>query len=152
MSSRLDYCNSLLDADSDHSKLQLIQDRLACLVTQSPPFTRYLSLLRSPQWLPVRPRLLFQITLLTYKTLHGRRPVYLHSMLAASLPSHSLRLNEGISLSVPRVKTNTGARVFHSCAPLSLWNNLPLSVHSTISYVTFKKHLKTHLFDLPVHP
>ena len=35
-------------------------------------------------------------------------------MLAASLPSRSLRSNNGNSLSVLRVKTNTGARAFHS--------------------------------------
>ena len=29
-----------------------------------------------------------------------------------------------------------------------LWDNLLLSVHSAISDATFKKHLKTHLFDL----
>ena len=33
--------------------------------------------------------------------------------------------NKGFSLSVPRIKTNTDARAFHSCAP-SLWKNLPL--------------------------
>ena len=51
------------------------------------------------------------------------------------------------SLSVPRVKNNTRARAFHSYAP-SLWNNLPLSVLSANSVATFKKYLKTHLFDL----
>ena len=39
-------------------------------------------------------------------------------MLAAPLPSHSVRSNKGISLSLPRVKTNTGARAFHSCGLL----------------------------------
>ena len=64
-------------------------------------------------------------------------------------PSHprSLRLSNDNSLSVPRIKTNAGARAFHSCAP-SLWNNLLLSFRSAISVVTFKKHVKTHLFDL----
>ena len=86
-----------------------------------------------------------------------KQPVYLQSMLAPSLPSHSLRSSKGISLSVPRVKTNTNTRAFHSCAP-SLWKNLPLSVCSAISVATFKKHLKTYLFDLafppltPAHP
>ena len=35
-------------------------------------------------------------------------------MLAASLPSHSLRSNKRISVSVPSVKTNSGVRAFHS--------------------------------------
>ena len=80
-----------------------------------------------------------------------KQPVYLHSMLAASIPSRSLRWNNDNSLSVPRVKTSNGARVFHSCAP-SLWNNLPLSVRLGCSVATCKKYLKTHVFDLAFPP
>ena len=82
-------------------------------------------------------RILLKINLLTYKTLREKQPVYLHSMLAASIPSCSLRSNNDNSLSVPRVKTNTGDRAFHPCAPC-LWNTLPLSVRSAISVATFK--------------
>ena len=149
VSSDLDYCNSLLYgiADTELTKLQHVQNRLAHVVTESPPLACCVPLLHSLHWLPLKFEILFKINLLTYKTLNEKQPVYLHSMLAASLPSHSLRLNKGISVSVPRVKTNTGARAFHSCASF-LWNNLPLSVRSDISVTTFKKHLKTHLFDL----
>ena len=148
-----DYCNSLLYgiADIDLTRLQRVQKQLASLVTKSPPFTRSIPLLRSLHWLPVRFRILFKISLLTYKTLREKQPVYLHSMLAASIPSHSLRSNNDNSLPVPRVKTNTGARAFHSCA-LSLWNNLPLSVRSASSFAIFEKYLKTHLFDLAFPP
>ena len=45
--------------------------------------------------------------------IHEKQPVYLHSILAPSLPSHSLRSSKGITLLVPRVKTNTGARAVH---------------------------------------
>ena len=146
MCSRLDYCNSLLHgiAVTNVTKLQHVQNRLARLVTQYPPFTCSAPLLRSLQWLPVRFRMLFKINLLTYKTLCEKQSAYLHSGLASSLPSRSLRSNNDNSLSGLRVKTNTGARSCHSCAP-SLWNNLPLSVHSAISVATFKKHLKIHL-------
>ena len=91
------------------------------------------------------------INLLTYRTLREKQPVYLHSMLATSLPSRSLRSSNDNSLSVSRVKSNTGARAVHSCAP-SLWNNLPLFVRSASSVATFKKYLKTHLFDLAFSP
>ena len=124
-----------------------VQNQLARLVTKSPPLTRTLPLLRSLHWLPARFRISFKTSLLTYKTLREKQSVYLHSMPAASLSSCSLRSNSDNSLSVPRVKTNTGARAFHSCAP-SLLNNLPLSVHSAISFLTFKKYLKTHHFDM----
>ena len=125
VSSYLDYCNSLLYgiADIGLTRHQRAQNQLARLVTKS-PFTSCLLLLRSLHWLPVRFRILLKTNLLTCKTLHEKQPVYLHSMLATSLPSHSLRSNNDNSLSVPRVKTNTGAKALHSCAP-SLWNNPP---------------------------
>ena len=119
VSSRLDYCNSLLSgiADTDLAKRQCVQNRLARVVTKSPPFTRSVPLLRFLHWLPVKFRVDFKICLLTYKTLSEKQPVYLHSLLAAPLPSHSLRSNKGITLSVPRVKTNAGKRSFSSCSP-----------------------------------
>ena len=45
-------------------------------------------------------------------TLREKQPVYIHSMLAASLPSHSLRSNNDNSLSVPRVKTTQAQKLF----------------------------------------
>ena len=150
VSSRLDYCNSLLYGITDID-LRRLQNRLARMVTKSPSFTHGLSLLCPLHWLPVRLGILFKNNLLTYKAVHEKQPVYLHSMLATSLSSCSLKSNDDNSLSVPGVKTNTGARAFHSCA-LSLWNNLLLPVHSAISVVTFKKHLKTHLCDLAFPP
>ena len=114
-------------AETDLTKLQRVLNRLARVVTKSPPSTRSVPLLRSLHWLPVKYRVHFKICLLTNKALHEEQPVYLRSLIAISLPSRSLRSNRGITLSIPRIKTNTGARAFSSCA-LSLWNNLPLSV------------------------
>ena len=93
MSSRLDYRNSLLYgiADIDLTRLQRVQNQLACLVTKSPPFILSLPLLRSLHWLQVRFRILFKINLLTHKTLRAKQPVYLHCMLAPSLTSRSQR-------------------------------------------------------------
>ena len=126
-------------------------NRLARVVTKSPPFTSSVPLLRSLHWLPVTYRVHFKICLLTYKGLHEEQPVYLRSTIATSLPSRSLRSNRGITLSVLRIRTNTGARAFSSCTP-SLWNNLPLSVRSATSVATFRRRLKTYLFDLVPPP
>ena len=108
----LDYCNSLLSgiAETDLTKLQRILNHLARVVTKSPPFTRSVPLLRSFHWLPVKYRVHFKIYLLTYKALHEEQPAYLRSLIATSLPSRSLRSNRGITLSVPRIRTNTGTR------------------------------------------
>ena len=153
VSNRLDYCNSLLSGipETDLTKLQRVLNRLARVVTKSPPCTRSVPLLSSLHWLPVKYRVHFKIPLLTYKTLYEEQPVYLRSLIATSLPSRSLRSNRGITLSIPRIKTNTGARAFCSCGP-SFWNNLPLSVRSATSIATFRRRLKTYLFDLAFPP
>ena len=153
VSSRLDYCNSVFSgiAETDLTKLRCILNRLSRVVAKSPPFTRSVPLLRSLHWLPVKYRVHFKICLLTYKALHEEQPVYLRSLTATSLPSRSLRSNRGITLTIPRIRTNTGARAFSSCAP-SLWNNLPLSVRSATSVATFRRRLKTYLFDLALPP
>ena len=151
VSSCLDYCNSLLSgvAESDLTKLQHILNRLARVVTKSPPFTRSVPLLRSLHWLPIKYRVHFKICLLTYRALYKKQPVYLRSVIATSLPSRSLRSNRGITLSIPTIRTNTGARAFSSCTP-SLWNNLPLSVCSATSVATFEKTSQNIPFRLGV--
>ena len=62
MSSRLDYCNSLLYgiANIDLTRLQRVQNRLAHLVTKSPPFSHSVPLVCSLHWLPVRFRTLLK--------------------------------------------------------------------------------------------
>ena len=78
VSSRFDYCNSLLSgiAETDLTKLQRVLNRLAGVVTKSPPFTRSVPLLRSLHWLPVYYRVHFKICLLTFKALQEEQPVY----------------------------------------------------------------------------
>ena len=76
---------------------------------QSSPSTRSVLLLCFCHLLPVKFRILFKVNLLTYKALREKQLVYLHLMLAASLPSRSL--NKYSSLSVPGVKAITCAKV-----------------------------------------
>ena len=74
-----------------------------------------------------------------------------HLSIVYSLPSRSLRSNRGITLSIPRNKTNTCARAFNSCVP-SLWNNLPLPVRSANLVATFRRHLQNIPFRLGLPP
>ena len=53
-------------ADIDLTRLQRVQNQLARLVTKSPPFTCSFPLLHSVHWLPVKFRIFFNISLLTY--------------------------------------------------------------------------------------
>ena len=153
VTSRLDYCNSLLFgiADKNINRLQRVQNCLARIVTKSPPRTRSVPLLRKLHWLPIKFRIQFKINVLTFKTLSTSQPAYLRDMLSLNTSRRSQRLNKGDLLSVPRVESKAGARAFSSCAPV-LWNSLPLSLRSAPSVSTFKKQLKTYLFDLSYPP
>ena len=151
--SRLDYCNSLYYglAEKDIKRLQRVQDTLARLVTGAGPLAHAPPILRSLHWLPIHFRIGFKVRLLTFKTLQLELPSYLHTLLPKAIPSRSLRSNKGLRLTVPRVKTVTGSRAFSHCAPV-LWNGLPEKLRSLQSVPSFRRHLKTYLFDLAFPP
>ena len=76
VSSRLDYCNSLLYSVPDVylSKLQRVQNSIARVVTLSPRLTHTSPLLRQLHWLPIRSRIHFKVALLAYKLVHLAQP------------------------------------------------------------------------------
>ena len=93
ISSRLDYCNSLLNniAKRDLSKLQRVQNCLARVVLRAPRFSRSLPLLKQLHWLPVNYRIKFKLSTLTYRALAIHQPPYLASVLHYSNIPRQLR-------------------------------------------------------------
>ena len=79
ISSRLDYCNSLMYgiAENQLDKLQRIQNTAARLVAGVKKCDHMSPVLRRLHWLPVRHRVTFKIATLVYKSLHGLAPTYL---------------------------------------------------------------------------
>ena len=77
------------------------------------------------------------MSLVTYEALHEEQSVYIRSFIATSLPSRSLRSNRGITLSVPRIRTNTGARAFGSCAPPCPFSHLGCHLQKTSQSIHF---------------
>ena len=153
VSSRLDYCNSLLynTANKDIAKLQRVQNCLARVVTRSPRFSRSVPLLKSLHWLPVHYRIIFKICTITYQALSSTQPAYLNSMLTPARNSRQLRSTSSNPLYIPRVKTKAETRAFSVAAP-TVWNSLPASVKSQGNIVSFRRHLKTYLFNAAYPP
>ena len=54
-------------------------------------------------------------------------------------------------LSIPRTKLNLGKRAFSVAAPI-IWNELPTTLKSCESLVSFGKNLKTYLFKIAFPP
>ena len=108
------------------------------------------SLLRELHWLPVHLRVDFKILLVSFKILHGIAPRYLKDLVSVLPDSHYQlrRNNNGILLERPRLgtKKTMGDRAFSIAAPF-LWNSLPLPKRQEISIDSFKRSVKTNLFE-----
>ena len=74
--------------------------------------------LQSLHWLPIKFRISYKLSLLTYKALNGLAPAYLTSLLPRYNPSRSLRSQNAGRLVVPRIaKSTKGGRAFSHLAP-----------------------------------
>ena len=93
ISSRLDYCNSLLNniAKQDLSKWQHVQNCLARVVLRAPRFSSSLPLLKQLHWLPVNHRIKSKLSTLTYRALAIHQPPYLATLLHFSNIPRQLR-------------------------------------------------------------
>ena len=134
VSSRLDYCNSLLYSLPSNllGKLQRVQNAAARLIHRAPRFCHITPLLLDLHWLNIKSRIDFKIILLTFKAIHS---------------SYGLRSNNKMLLSTLNSRTlpTLGDRAFAAAAP-KLWKAIPLSIREEQNLENSKKKLKTYLF------
>ena len=148
VTSRLDYCNSLLYGINGYlvSQLQRCQNNAARIVSLRRKNDHIAPELNDLHWLPVEYRINYKIPLLAYKAQHGMAPPYLSSLLSPYKPGRSLRSEGKHLLTTSRYRLEGfGKRCFALATP-SLWNTLPISIKCAQSIDIFKSNLKRHLF------
>ena len=154
VSSRLDYCNGLYTTLnlSSISRLQLVQNTAARILTNTNRRAHITPVLASLHWLPIKSRIDFKILLTTFKALHGLAPLYISELLSPKENTRSLRSSDKGLLNIPSTKLKTkGDRAFAVVAP-TLWNALPLALKNVETVEGFKRLLKTHLFQIHFVP
>ena len=135
--SRFDYFNSILYGLPSYqiANLQRVQNTAARLVYMIPKFTHISHLL------PVKFRIEFKVTILTFQAVHGLAPKYLCELVQIKEQStYHLRSSEKMILVQPPEKSLTRLvdRAFQFAVP-RLLNRLPKDLRLLNSIDTFKK-------------
>ena len=151
VSSRVDYCNSLLYGLPAYqlNKLQRVQNAATRLIFQ-PSKTVAVYQTYNLHWLPLKFRIDFTILLLTYKAINGFAPFYLQELISLKEACKYNLLIDCDKLLLNPMKFNTlttlGDRSFAAAAP-QLCNSLPYAIRGSPSVASFKKALKALLFQ-----
>ena len=128
ISSRLDYCTSLLAELPQYliHKLQKVLNWAARIVLNVKKHDAISVHLHQVHWLPVRLRIKLKINLVVYKSLNGQAPSYLTSMLNYQQHQRITRLaRKSYMLPEKRSKLlSMSDRAFSVVAP-KYWNELP---------------------------
>ena len=147
--SRLDYCSSTLSGlpSCSLNRLQKVQNNAARLVLRKQKSDHVTPLLEKLHWLPVEARIHYKIATLAFRHFENSLPPYLSELLHTYQPSRTLRSSSKKLLKVPKTNLKSaGNRSFHFQAA-KIWKSLPTNVRSSPSLSSFKKNLKTHLFQ-----
>ena len=148
--SHLDYANTLLYGMTKKlkSRYQRIQNMCAKLILNKKKYDSTTECLRELHWLPIEQRIEHKILLITHKALNGQAPEYIQELIKIKTPCRQLRSGQlGRLLCIPSLQRETFASRSFSYAAPTLWNLLPQHLRNENSTPTFKKHLKTYLFN-----
>ena len=141
VSSRLDYCNSLLYGvnKSVINKLQKVQNAAARLIARRRKHDHISDVLDKLHWLRVEARIIFKLLVFIYKCLNEMAPKCLVQLI-------DVKVNSRCLLVLKHYQSTYARRSFRYIAP-KLWNNLPENIRLSPSLTKFKSQTKHLLFN-----
>ncbi|KAK6303464.1 hypothetical protein J4Q44_G00259180 [Coregonus suidteri] len=130
------------------SKLDVVYHSAIRFVSKAPYATHHCDLYALVGWSSVHVRHQTHWLQAIYKSLLGKSPPYLSSLVTIAAPTRSLRSSRYISLVIPKANTSFGRHSFQFSAAND-WNELQksLKLETLISLTNFKHQLSEHLTD-----
>ena len=126
------------------TRLQLVQNRAARIITDSDFYSTAESLLRALGMLNVRELIKYDTTVMMYKIIYGLSPSYLKGMFHTVDEFHDKPVrNNNINFRYDLMATEAGQRSF-SCIGAQVYNSLKESQKTQPSPQSFKTSLKSN--------
>ena len=146
----MDYCNAVMAGLPTETlkPLQRIQNLAAKLVCRGNCWDSAMEALKSLHWLSIEDRFLFKVLCILYRCVNNQGPEFLNEMFNIKIPTRTLRSNAAQNyLDIPETKCKSYGDCAFSVLGARAWNMLLLDIRNQPTLLSFRKLLKTELFN-----